>query len=291
MLDELGRYVIQDGEAGVAVYRIAHQSLADHIRPPFPAQLPASVRPAGPAAVAAALLARYQELLAGGVPATAPGYLWRYAWRHAAAAGPDGLELLRDLAADEPQLLPDVAMAAGEVPIASRMGLPAEARAPPRKPSGCTGSWPPPTPPSSPTSPSALNNLGNRYSEVGRRQDALAPAEEAVQLHRELAAANPAFLPDLATALNNLGIRYSEVGRRQDALAPTEEAVQLRPGAGRRQPRLPPRPRQALNNLGIRYGEVGRRQDALAAAEEAVQPAPRAGRRQPRLPARPRHRR
>ena len=52
---------------------------------------------------------------------------------------------------------------------------------------------------------SALNNLGIRYSEVGRRQDALAPTEEAVQLHRELAAANPAFLPDLARALNNLG--------------------------------------------------------------------------------------
>ena len=37
MLDELGRYIIQDGEAGVAVYRIAHQTLADHIRPPFAA--------------------------------------------------------------------------------------------------------------------------------------------------------------------------------------------------------------------------------------------------------------
>src|SRR6266496_2279012 len=38
ILDELGRYIIQDGEAGVAVYRIAHQSLADHIRPPFMAR-------------------------------------------------------------------------------------------------------------------------------------------------------------------------------------------------------------------------------------------------------------
>ena len=44
----------------------------------------------------------------------------------------------------------------------------------------------------------ALNNLGIRYSEVGRRQDALAPTEEAVRLYRDLAAANPAFLPDLA---------------------------------------------------------------------------------------------
>ena len=36
VLDELGRYIIQDGEAGVAVYRVAHQSLADHVRPPAP---------------------------------------------------------------------------------------------------------------------------------------------------------------------------------------------------------------------------------------------------------------
>jgi len=61
-----------------------------------------------------------------------------------------------------------------------------------------------------------LNNLGNRYSEVGRRADALAPTEEAVTLYRELAAANPAFLPNLAMALNNLGNHYSEVGRRDD---------------------------------------------------------------------------
>ena len=80
---------------------------------------------------------------------------------------------------------------------------------------------------------------------MGRRQDALAPAEEAVRLYRELADANPAFLPDLAMALSNLGVRYSEVGRRQDALAPAEEAVRLYRDAGRSQPRLPARPRHA----------------------------------------------
>ena len=73
----------------------------------------------------------------------------------------------------------------------------------------------------------ALNNLGGSYSEVGRRQDALTPAEEAVRLYRELAAGNPAYLPDLAGALGNLGGSYSEVGRRQDALTPAEEAVRL----------------------------------------------------------------
>ena len=68
----------------------------------------------------------------------------------------------------------------------------------------------------------SLNNLGIRYSEVGRRADAVAPTERAVKIYEALAAENPAFLNDLAGSLNNLGIRYSEVGRRADAVAPTQ---------------------------------------------------------------------
>jgi tetratricopeptide (TPR) repeat protein len=118
---------------------------------------------------------------------------------------------------------------------------------------------------------SALNNLGIRYSEVGRRQDALAPTEEAVEIYRALAQDNPAFLPDLASALNNLGNHYSEVGRRQDALAPTEEAVRLRRALAQDNPAFLADLAGALNNLGNHYSEVGRRQDALAPTEEAVE--------------------
>ncbi len=50
----------------------------------------------------------------------------------------------------------------------------------------------------------ALGNLGIRYSEVGRHADAVPPAEEAVTLYRDQAAANPAYLSGLATALGNL---------------------------------------------------------------------------------------
>ena len=61
---------------------------------------------------------------------------------------------------------------------------------------------------------------------MGRRDEALAPAEEAVTVYRRLAEANPAaYLRDLATSLNNLGVFLSEVGRRDEALAPAEEAV------------------------------------------------------------------
>ena len=34
VLEHLGRYVVQDGEDGVAVYRLAHQSLGDHLHTP-----------------------------------------------------------------------------------------------------------------------------------------------------------------------------------------------------------------------------------------------------------------
>ena len=271
VLDELGRYIIQDGEAGVAVYRVAHQSLADHVRPPF-AATPRQVFDPQAQPVAAALLGRYATLLANGVPVAGPGYLWRYAWRHAAAAGPAGLELIRALAASESELLPDVAMADQEV--AGRLqswGYRMEAVAPGEEAVQLYRELAAANPAFLPDLAMALNNLGSRYSGVGRRQDAVAPAEEAVQLRRELAAANPAFLPDLAMALNNLGIRYSEVGRRQDAVAPAEEAVQLYRELAAANPAFLPDLASALNNLGASYSEVGRRQDAVAPAEEAVQ--------------------
>ncbi len=109
-------------------------------------------------------------------------------------------------------------------------------------------------------------------SELGRREDALAAAEEATGIYRRLAAERPdAFLPDLAMSLNNLGGRLSELGRREDALAAAEEAVEIRRRlAAERPDAFLPDLAGSLNNLGNRLSELGRREDALAAAEEAV---------------------
>ena len=120
---------------------------------------------------------------------------------------------------------------------------------------------------------SALDDLGGRLHAVGRREDALAPTEKAVRIHRELAAANPAtYRPDLAAALNNLGYRLDAVGRREDALAQTEEAAQLYRELAAADP-VAYRPGLAttLNNLGNALSGVGRREDALALTEEATQ--------------------
>jgi tetratricopeptide (TPR) repeat protein len=101
-------------------------------------------------------------------------------------------------------------------------------------------------------------------SEVGRRDDALGPTREAVDIYRVLADANPAaHLPNLARSLNNLGNRLSEVGRRDDALGPTREAVDIYRVLADANPAAHlPNLARSLNNLGIMLSEVGRDDEA-----------------------------
>ena len=118
----------------------------------------------------------------------------------------------------------------------------------------------------------SLNNLANRLSALGRREEALAVATEAVEIYRALAAVRPdAFRPDLAGSLNNLANRLSALGRREEALTVATEAVDIyralaavRPGAFR------PDLATSLNNLANRLSALGRREEALTVATEAV---------------------
>ncbi|WP_280492401.1 tetratricopeptide repeat protein [Nocardia asiatica] len=80
-----------------------------------------------------------------------------------------------------------------------------------------------------PSLAAALEILGTRWGDVGRHTEALGPAQEAVDLHRQLAETGT-YLPELGNALNPLGIRMGSVGRNHEALS--------RPG--RRQPLPPP---------------------------------------------------
>src|ERR1039458_1028424 len=72
------------------------------------------------------------------------------------------------------------------------------------------------------------NNLSIRLSDLGRREEALALAQEAMRLCRELVKAKPnAWLPELAMSLNNLAKMLSDLGRHEEALAQAQEAVRL----------------------------------------------------------------
>ncbi len=133
--------------------------------------------------------------------------------------------------------------------------------------------WPRPTPRlSSPTWPQSLNNLGIRLSELGRREEALAATQEAVEIYRQLAQANPqAFLPNLARSLNNLGNRLSALGRREEALAATQEAVEIRRQLAQAHPQafLPDLAR-SLGAHGFVLLGLGRAREARAAFAEGL---------------------
>ena len=71
---------------------------------------------------------------------------------------------------------------------------------------------------------------------VGRHQEALAPAEEALTVRRALAKDNPAaYHPNLAASLRNYAARLAEVGRHQEAEAIRWESGKLR-GSGSTSP-------------------------------------------------------
>ncbi|MEV4207796.1 tetratricopeptide repeat protein [Nocardia salmonicida] len=270
VLNELGRYIIEDGEDDVAVYRLAHQSLADHIRPPFtPHDNDAFDPDADP--IAQALLSRYADLLNDGHAPDSVGYLRRYIARHVASAGTQALQGLRQLAASTQGLHQDVALADLQSAKAhAARGQHIEALAPTEEAVALYRDLAADNPAYLPDLAGALNDLGIRLSEVGRRTEALAPTNEAVALRRHQASNNPAYLPELAAALNNLGIGLSEVGKRTDALAPTEEAVTINLDLANNNPAYIPDLARALNNLGIRLSEVGRRTEALAPLNDAV---------------------
>ena len=69
----------------------------------------------------------------------------------------------------------------------------------------------------------------NKLSTLGRREDALRAAKDAVSLFEELAERSADDHSNLhAGALNNLGMMLSNLGRREDALEATIEAVDIR---------------------------------------------------------------
>ncbi len=128
-----------------------------------------------------------------------------------------------------------------------------------------------------------LNNLGNSYSDLGRREEALAAAARAVEIRERLAKRNPdAFEPDLAGSLSNLGAFHSDLGRREEALAAAARAVEIRERLAKRNPdAFEPDLAGSLNNLGSCHSYLGRREEALAAEARAVEIRERLAKRNP----------
>src|ERR1019366_8988363 len=83
----------------------------------------------------------------------------------------------------------------------------------------------------------SLHNLANVLSGLGRAREALAQAEEAVRIYRQLAQQHSeAFLPDLALTLNSLATTLSDLGRFEEALVQAEESVRIYRQLARQRP-------------------------------------------------------
>ena len=72
----------------------------------------------------------------------------------------------------------------------------------------------------------SLNNLANRQSAIGQREAALATAQEAADLYRELVAGNrDAFAEQFARACGTLAHALKELGRVAEAMPVLAEAI------------------------------------------------------------------
>lgn len=116
-----------------------------------------------------------------------------------------------------------------------------------------------------------LSELALRLSRAGRRDEAVAPAEQAVALYRQLADADPrTYLPNLAASLHNLGKFLTDRGRRDDGLAQIVKAVALYRRLVDIDPAALPLLAMSLNSAGVALAELGRDQEAVAPTVEAV---------------------
>ncbi len=99
-----------------------------------------------------------------------------------------------------------------------------------------------------------LNNLANKLSNLGKHDEALTAAKEAVTIQRALADDRPdAFKPNLAGVLNTLASSLSNLGKRDEALAAAKEAVTLYRTLAKAQPdAYEPNLAISLTNLGMR---------------------------------------
>jgi tetratricopeptide (TPR) repeat protein len=117
-----------------------------------------------------------------------------------------------------------------------------------------------------------LDSLARRLHGVGRREESLGRAWEAVRTYEQLAGCNPeAFLPDLARSLNNLASALMDVGRNAEALERAWEAILIcRQLARSNADAFLPDLAMFLHNLALMLHEVGKRDEALENASEAA---------------------
>ena len=144
---------------------------------------------------------------------------------------------------------------------------------PPRKPSGSSASWPRRTRPHSSRSFSTAFKLCNWLSKLGRNEEALAYADEAVPIVQKLAQTNRAAAePGLARVLATRGASLWQLGQREEAKADLRGAVNIWQRLVQENPdAFRPHLAAALLPLGGLLSDLCLIHEARAAAKEAIE--------------------
>lgn len=117
----------------------------------------------------------------------------------------------------------------------------------------------------------SLHNLALMLGDMGRHDEALTIAAEAVREHRLLARVSRRFDVDIARSLHALSVELSRARRHEEAMAATSEAVDIhRRLVAIGEPEAELHLAQALGGLGLRLRDQGRHTEALAVTREAV---------------------
>jgi hypothetical protein len=263
VLQVLGRYVIESGEGGVAVYRLFHQELVDHL---------ASDPDQGRRIDLAVGRLLVDQSGHGAHPGNVSPYVRRHAAAHLARAEWAGIAVLQSLAQEHRTLfLPGTAMALNDLAIRfADQGRGLEAIEAAQQATDAYRELAEADPEQHrPNLAAAVNNLAKMLSDNGRVDDAAHLAAEAVAIRRTL---DPAVhRPSLAISASNLAKMLADQGRFNEALAAADEALAIhRELVGNEATTHLPGLAVAQINRARILAEMGSGGDALAAVDEAI---------------------
>ncbi|KAJ7806450.1 hypothetical protein B0H13DRAFT_1454112, partial [Mycena leptocephala] len=116
----------------------------------------------------------------------------------------------------------------------------------------------------------AFHSLSLQLTMAGESNEAIANAEKATELYRELVALAPRHFPTLASSLQNLASILWNIGRREEAIAACDEAVSIMQKVVYPETYFLPALANALDQLAGYLAEKGDINSASAAATEST---------------------
>nr|WP_218680879.1 tetratricopeptide repeat protein [Rhodococcus qingshengii] len=265
LLAALGKYVVEDSEHGVAVYRCAHPLIAQH----FHTKAIANEGPGEIELRVAQALLNTADALTPASANLADAHLSRYLWRYLMRAGEPGLALLKDrpaLAAQHPVNLTyatlGVSIAALESADVARATELAERTITQLQDSDLQHSGP--------IYAQAHAHLALCFQSSGQVDRAVRSAGAAVNAYAILVQQDSQLVPDYVAVVHNLATMLMDAGRPQAAVDAAARAADLEreflDHGGNNYYRLG----ITLNVLALAHSDANHAVDAVTASKDSV---------------------